>query len=60
MKVHLVTKSIIERQRAENEGKVAKDLEEVLGEVDFWILVTPFDDHSDFRNASEENLEYVT
>lgn len=31
----------------------------MLGEVDFWILLTPFDDEPDFRNKTEENLEYI-
>ena len=56
LKVYLVTKSIIERQRAENDGKQAIELESIIGEVDFWILLTPFDGEVDFRNSSEENL----
>ena len=59
LNVHLVTKSIIEKQRAENDGKMAIDLEEIIGQVDFWICVTAFDSETDFRNETEENLEYV-
>ena len=59
LKVHLVTKSIIETQRAETEGIVSKDLVDIIGKVDFWILLTPYDEVLDFRNETEENLEYI-
>ena len=60
LEVHLATKSIIERQRAENDGYVVVRAAEVLGRVDFWLCITPYDKETDFRNSTEENLEYVT
>ena len=36
------------------------DIELIIDKVDFWILITPFDAEIDFRNSSEENLEYTT
>ena len=33
---------------------------EILAKVDFWLCITPFDEETDFRNSTEENLEYVT
>lgn len=51
LKVHLVTKSIVERQRAEIDGKLAIfEIEDIIGTIDFWILATPFDDELDYRN----------
>jgi hypothetical protein len=59
--VQLVTKSVIERLRAEIDGNMPLfELEDVLGTVDFWILATPFDEVTDFRNQTEENLEFIT
>ena len=58
--MHLVTVSVMERLRAEIDGKQAIELKEVIKQVDFWILATPFDEVTDFKNATEENLEYVT
>mmetsp|Transcript_15469 Transcript_15469/g.20940 ORF Transcript_15469/g.20940 Transcript_15469/m.20940 type:complete len:80 (-) Transcript_15469:1007-1246(-) len=61
LKVHLLTKSVIERQRAEIDGKLAIfEIEDVIAEIDFWILLTPFDDDTDFRNLLETNLEFIT
>jgi phosphoglycerate dehydrogenase-like enzyme len=59
LKVYLVTKSIIETQRADIDGKVARELLDVIGKIDFWILLTPYDDVLDFRNETEENLEHI-
>ena len=59
LELHLVTRSTIEAQRAEVKGKIVSKLAAVIGKVDFWILVTPFDDELDFRNKTEENLEYI-
>ncbi len=59
--VQLVTKSVIERLRAEIDGNMPLfELDAVLGTVDFWILATPFDEVTDFRNQTEENLEFIT
>ena len=60
LKVHLVTVSVMERLRAEIDGKQAIELNEVIKQVDFWILATPFDEVTDFINATEENLEIVS
>lgn len=56
LKVHLVTKSCIEMLRAEVDGIITIEIKEIIKTVDLWILVTPFDDVTDFRNSSEENL----
>ena len=60
LKVHLTCKSIIEKQRAETDGKMAIDLDAILGTIDFWICITPFDAEIDFRNETEENIEYIS
>ena len=60
LKVHLVTKSIIEMLRAEVDGITTIELKEIITTVDLWVLITPYDDVTDFRNASEDNLEFIT
>lgn len=35
-------------------------MSQILEKVDFWICATPYDEVSDFRNSSEEALEYIT
>ena len=55
----MVTKSVVEAQRAEIDGKKAIELKLVIKKADFWILLTPFDEVLDFRNKTEENLEYI-
>ena len=61
LNVSLVTKSVIERLRAEIDGKMPLfELQEVLSNTDFWILVTPYDQVTDFKNSTEENLEFIT
>lgn len=59
LKVVLVTRSIIEQQRAEIDAKIAVELNSVIKEVDLWVIVTPSDDEPDFRNKTEENLEFI-
>ena len=36
------------------------ELQEVLSNTDFWILVTPYDQVTDFKNSTEENIEFIT
>jgi len=52
---------VIERLRAEVDGKMPLfELQEVLSNTDFWILATPYDAVTDFKNSTEENIEFIT
>ena len=46
LQVHLLAKTVIEKERAEHDGflEYISDVKEILPKVDFWLLVTPFDD----------------
>ena len=35
-------------------------MNDIIGKIDFWILLTPYDEFSDDRNLMEANLEYPT
>ena len=60
LQVHITTRTVIERQRSEIDGKLAVELNDIIGKIDFWILLTPYDEFSDDRNLMEANLEYPT
>jgi len=59
--INLVTRSVIERERAQLDGTQAIfELEDIISDVDFWIVATPSDEVPDFRNEQEANLDFLT